>query len=167
MNKKTPLQLITSLFLALSVSACASQPDQTGQNGFYVGKISNAQIISQLESFQPSQNYFSDTEIAQLRTIAEPIEVKVFFGEWCHDSVREVPRLLEMFKRANNPNIKTMFFALDTNKSDPDGIAVSHSIKRTPTIIVYKNDKELGRFLEFPTTNWANDITTLANRSGR
>lgn len=154
------------LLTTITLSGCfANAFSDSEKREFHVGSITGPEILAQFDSFnQHKDDYaYSETEIAQLRTIAEPIEVKVFFGEWCHDSVREVPRLIELFKRADNNNISASFYALDTAKSDPEGQALKFNIKRTPTVIVYKNEVELGRFLEFPKTNWANDITTLAS----
>lgn len=161
-HKKTTFLLL----LTITLSGCfANAFSDSSSREFHVGAITGPEILAQFESFghhKDDYNY-TETEITQLRTIAEPIEVKVFFGEWCHDSVREVPRLIELFKRANNNNISASFYALDTAKSDPEGQALKYNIKRTPTVIIYKNNEELGRFLEFPKTNWANDISQLAS----
>jgi thiol-disulfide isomerase/thioredoxin len=150
---------LTAILLSLTLSSAPSLAKD-----FFVGEISGPSILKEFKSFASHKNdvTYSKADLASLRAIAEPIEVKVFFGEWCHDSVREVPRLISLFEQVNNNNINVWFYGLDTAKSDPSGIALKHSIKKTPTVIVYKNGVELGRFLEFPKTDWANDIAQLA-----
>ncbi|MDA8622167.1 thioredoxin family protein [Psychrosphaera sp.] len=149
---------LIALLLSIMATGCNAK-----SSDFHVGEITGAEIIKEFKSFAKHKNdiSYSNADLAPLRAIATPIEVKVFFGEWCHDSVREVPRLISLFEQVNNKNIKPTFYGLDTAKSDPKDEALKHSIKKTPTVIVYKGGIELGRFLEFPKTDWANDIATL------
>jgi thioredoxin 1 len=155
-NKLISLFCITLMFSSLTAFA----------GDFHVGPISGHEILKDLKKFAQHKDdlTYTDADLAELRAIARPITVKVFFGEWCHDSIREVPRLITLFEQTNNSNIRVEYFGLDLKKSDPEGIALAHSIKKTPTVIVFRDDEELGRFLEFPKTDWANDIATVAKR---
>ena len=166
MKNKRQISVLLSLSLVLGFGSLPSvAADTNPAQEFYVGAITGPEIMSSFKSFNEhfDRSVITDTQVAQLQSIAEPITVKVFFGQWCHDSVREVPRLINLFERSKNENVAATFYALDTSKSDPEGMALKYGIKRTPTVIVYKGDTELGRFLEFPKTNWANDIAQLAN----
>lgn len=159
------LSLVTLTLSACFANAFEGKHESSNESeSFFVGAITGPEILASFDSFNKhmQQSHYSSAEIALLQAVAEPIEVKVFFGQWCHDSVREVPRLIQLFEQANNGNISASFYALDTAKSDPQGQALKYGIKRTPTVIVYKNGEELGRFLEYPHTNWANDISQLA-----
>ena len=152
-------KLISVIFLSIMF-----MPLKGTANDYHVGPIAGTKILKDFKDFAAHKDdlTYTDGDLAELRAISTPIVVKVFFGQWCHDSVREVPRLITLFEQVNNPNIDVEFFGLDFAKSDPDGIALAHSIKRTPTVIVFRGNEELGRFLEYPKTNWANDIATLA-----
>ncbi len=154
---------LIALLLSIMATGCNAKSSE-----FYVGEITGPTILKEFKSFAKHKDdiSYSTADLAPLRAVATPVEVKVFFGEWCHDSVREVPRLISLFEQVNNQNIKPTFYALDTAKSDPKDEAIKHSIRKTPTVIVYKDGIELGRFLEFPKTDWANDIAQLIKSAG-
>lgn len=154
---KPIFQLFLIYTLCLPLFSFASEED------YYVGEIVASDILSNFTNFAKHQDDIDYTkmDLTSLKNAIGDIQVKVFFGQWCHDSVREVPRLISLFSAVNNPNINTWFYALDTNKSDPLTLSKSHGIKKTPTIIVYQNGMELGRILEFPQIDWATDIGQL------
>ena len=104
---------------------------------------------------------YSREQLVELSQVDDDIQIKIFFGQWCHDSQREVPRLIQLFDKLNNANFKVSYFALDTSKTDPGGQAKLHKIKRTPTVIVFKNGEELARVLEFPETDWPSDLSKI------
>ncbi len=126
------------------------------------GEVTSEQIMqfTKFEKHKDDVDYSSE-QTAFLQSLSQPTVVKVFFGQWCHDSQREVPRLIQLFEKANNSNIEVVYYGLDTNKSDAAGIAEAHEIKKTPTIIIEQSGQEIGRILEFPTTDWPTDIEAL------
>ena len=154
------LQITVILFCAVFVT-----PSYAQESEFYIGEITTQEILTKFSNFAKHSDdvtYQSD-ELSPLKQLAGDIQIKVFFGQWCHDSIREVPRVITMLQEVNNPNIKTWYYALDTSKSDPLGLAEKHNILKTPTIIVYKDGVELGRILEVPESSWPTDITALFN----
>lgn len=152
------------LSLALSSISCAGQAADT----YYVGAISGEQILSKFKKFEAHKNdvSFTQAQIRELSTLQVATTIKIFFGQWCHDSQREVPRIIRLFQQVDNPYIEVDYYALDIRKSDPEGLAQSFNIKRTPTIIVMQSGQELGRILEFPNQDWANDISALLKLRG-
>ncbi|MDU0113295.1 thioredoxin family protein [Psychrosphaera aquimarina] len=130
---------------------------------YYVGEISAPDILSSFPTFASHIDdvSYNDAQLNKLANLTGDIQIKVFFGQWCHDSAREVPRIITMLNQVNNANISAWFYGLDTSKSDPLMLAQKHDIKKTPTIIVYQNGVELGRILEFPQLDWATDISRL------
>ena len=112
----------------------------------------------------PLAHEYQAEQLASLQSVEDKIEIKVFFGQWCHDSQREVPRLIQLFDRLEKDNFSVSYYALDTKKSDPEGLAKQHRIKRTPTVIVFKDGKELARVLEFPQTDWPSDLAEIITK---
>lgn len=160
MKIKSLLQITAIFFSAVFVT-----PSYAQESEFYIGEITTQEILTKFSNFAKHSDdvtYQSD-ELSPLKQLAGDIQIKVFFGQWCHDSIREVPRVITMLQEVNNPNIKTWYYALDTSKSDPLGLAEKHNILKTPTIIVYKDGVELGRILEVPESSWPTDITALFN----
>jgi len=63
-----------------------------------------------------------------------------------------------------NSRISTMLIALDYQKQEPQQLALSHNIKYTPTIIIYRDTsktEELGRIIERPKKSLVADINEL------
>ncbi|MDO6719229.1 thioredoxin family protein [Psychrosphaera sp. 1_MG-2023] len=150
------IKLASLCLLLLSFSS-------TAHNDYHVGVISSEDILLNFETFAPHQNdvTFTDEQLSALSQYTTPTEIRVFFGQWCHDSQREVPRLIKLFEQLGNQNLSVVYYGLDTDKSDPAGKAKLNDIKRTPTVIVLQDGAEVGRILEFPTNDWATDIATL------
>ena len=130
---------------------------------YAVGQITSGQIMSDFPKFQKHKNDvdYDAAQLAPLKSLDDEIQIKIFFGQWCHDSQREVPRLIQLFNKLDKPNFEVTYYALDTKKSDPLGLAKQYEIKRTPTIIVLKNGQELARVLEFPSRDWPSDLSTI------
>ena len=81
-------------------------------------------------------------------------EIIVFFGTWCTDTHRELPRLIKILEAAKYPENKIKLIAVNRKKETPDGEDVLYNIKRVPTIIVKKYGREVGRIIEMPETGF-------------
>ncbi len=163
--------LVGVLALSLITTACATteghgqrhEAKSASQNpGYAIGEISQAQLLKgypvfakQYQGYVPAQ-----AELSAANNLSEDITLKVFFGSWCHDSEREVPRLLKSFSKAN---LDIELIGLDTQKQDPQGLAKQFGVKYTPTIIVYKQGVEVGRIIERPELTLAQDIARFTN----
>ena len=138
----------------------------------HVGLITAEQLISNYSGFDNTDDKqnLHQSSIDQLAALKTPYQISVFFGTWCHDSEREVPRLIDIVKATNNDNLQLTLISIDQGKKDPDGKTTQHNIKYTPTIIIEKNGKELGRIVEYPKKSLEEDIVALileqSNNSG-
>ena len=74
--------------------------------------------------------------------------ITVFFGTWCGDTHRELPRLIKVLDAAKFPEEKLTLIAVNRKIETPNGEDVPYNIRRVPTIIVKKYDKEMGRIIE-------------------
>ena len=88
------------------------------------------------------------------------LEILVFMGTWCHDSNREVPRLLKIVETLGIADQMTLY-GVDTNKKSAGGKESSFDIQKTPTIIFLKDGQEIGRILEKPTVSFEEDLLDL------
>jgi hypothetical protein len=86
------------------------------------------------------------------------VEVIVFFGAWCSDSRREVPRFFKIEDLAGHPMHRVTLFALDRKKKSPEGREASFQIERVPTFVFLKQGKEIGRIVESPRTTLEGDM---------
>lgn len=146
------------VLLLTTLSACASTEHDTAP---FAGTISSQALLSDYPHFSAAYQQYTvnKQQQKQINAIVKPITLTVYFGTWCHDSQREVPRILKLF--AKHPNVTIKLVALDYQKSEPQGLAKKAGVKYTPTIIVSRNGKELKRFIERPNQDWAADIAVL------
>jgi thiol-disulfide isomerase/thioredoxin len=104
--------------------------------------------------------------IAELKKInLKDVSVKIFFGSWCGDSKREVPRFYKVMDTLGF-NIKNIqLIALGTgdslNKQSPTGEEKTLGIFRVPVFIFYKNGKEMNRINEYPAVSLEKDVLAI------
>jgi len=101
--------------------------------------------------FSPNYKEFTpDSEaMAIINENIDDYKIKVLMGTWCGDSKREVPKLLKILDKTdfNYKNIEMV--AVDYNKTTPSKIEEELDVHHVPTIIFYKNNKEVNRFVEY------------------
>jgi thiol-disulfide isomerase/thioredoxin len=97
------------------------------------------------------------------------IEIKAFFGTWCGDSKREVPRFLKLLSAISFPDKKLQLIGLGGSdslvKQSPQHEEAGLGIFRVPTFIIYKNGVEINRINEYPVNSLEKDLLAiLANQ---
>ena len=114
-----------------------------------VGDISKDELFSTHREFY--QNYLDAEPLSSDEKLdLDGISLKVLFGTWCHDSQREIPRFLRLLEDINMKPEMISLIGLDYNKNEPLNRGEILEVRRTPTIIFYKNDIEIGRIEEAP-----------------
>lgn len=89
---------------------------------------------------------------SSIETIKENIkdyEIKLLMGTWCGDSKREVPKFLKILDKTDYDYNNLEMVAVDYNKTTPSRIEETLDVHHVPTIIFYKNGKEVNRFVEY------------------
>lgn len=99
--------------------------------------------------------------VDMIRSLNTKVEVLVFFGGWCSDSKREVPRFLKLADLAGIPQDRIRLYALDRTKKSDDGMTDRWHIERVPTFIFLAQDAEIGRITESPQTSMEADVLTI------
>lgn len=168
MNTTTRLLLMAPLFTAFSYTCMAQTPVEKPRILYGIctsdslraepfGKWFNANF----ESYTPHAVY--TTPLKKQRF--ENIQVKVFFGTWCGDSKREVPRFLKLLSAISFPENKVQLFALGGSdslvKQSPGHEEAGLGIFRVPTFIVYKNGVEINRINEYPVFSLEKDLLAI------
>tara|TARA_R110002049_G_scaffold69396_3_gene179782 strand:- start:8028 stop:8501 length:474 start_codon:yes stop_codon:yes gene_type:complete len=119
------------------------------QKEYLSGAVTESQIREVKIFALYTKRYEADAEIIEkLNSVQDSILIAVFMGTWCHDSKREIPAFLKVMEIIENPLITAQYTALDYKNRGPKDIIEKNNIKRTPTFIIYKNGKEIGRIIE-------------------
>ncbi|MGD0231114.1 MAG: thioredoxin family protein [Syntrophorhabdales bacterium] len=127
------------------------------------GKITTEQLYAGAPVFKEKAQKFTPDAVAVKRIgeIGWKLKIVMFLGTWCRDSVREAPKLLKMLEVANNPNISLDLYAVNTSMEDGAGLAKTYEIRAVPTIIFFRDGRELGRIKESPATTMENDFLKI------
>ncbi len=162
MKNLTKSTLFIVAFLLLT--ACQSGPKKQDPT-ILVGDISYQEVQKTYPYFQsPGKTVAQPADaIEQLKAVSEETHLTVYFGVWCHDSIREVPELIALLDTVNNPNINYQLISLNMKKQEPQGRAKANNILYTPTIVVTQANKELGRIIEKPEQDLATDLAAILN----
>ena len=80
----------------------------------------------------------------------ENINIKIFMGTWCHDSKREIPRLIKILDNLKFSESKIDIIALTKDKKGYFKDYSKYKVLNTPTIIFYLDNNEIGRIIEKP-----------------
>ena len=121
----------------------------SSSNSILIGDLTKEDLFSKDHKFY--ENYLSAEPYQFKKNIdLNGISVKILFGTWCHDSQREIPRFLRLLEDINMKPEMISLIGLDYNKNEPLNRDEILEVRRTPTIIFYKNDIEIGRIEEAP-----------------
>lgn len=80
----------------------------------------------------------------------EGVSVKLLMATWCGDSKRNVPAFYKIMDHLGFNENNLQVWALDTRKQGPNNEQTRYGVTRVPTIIFYRDDIEIGRFVERP-----------------
>ncbi len=97
----------------------------------------------------------------------EDFTVEVYFGSWCSDSKREVPKLIKILEEADFDFSNLRLIGVDSDKIVP-GISEKErqrlNITNVPTIIVYQDNKEINRFVEYAQESLEEDLLKIFSK---
>ena len=88
------------------------------------------------------------TALVYLSNYDEPINIKILFGTWCHDSKREVPAFIKTMELANNSNFSVEYIGVNREKTYGQEFSKLYNLQNTPTFIIFKGSFEAGRMVE-------------------
>jgi len=169
---KASILIILSLSLNLSIAQEFNQEIKIEQRSqFLVGPITLEGLQNEPYKswFDSSYNaYTVDKSLAKmLKKQLKGYELKLFLGTWCGDSKREMPRIIKILKEAKFPIENLEIIALDRRKGfykkSPGGEEKGLNISKVPTLIFFKNGKEVNRIVESPIASLEEDILSILN----
>ncbi len=145
-------------------------PDTIDDGMMLLGVVNRDGFKNELFSnwYQESikDHVLDSTAIEILTPKFKDVTIKVFMGTWCSDSQREVPALYKILDVAKFDYTKLTMVAVSHDKDTPDHLEKGLDIEYVPTIIIYKDDKEIGRFVEFAQENLEKDLLAIINEVG-
>jgi len=169
---KNPIAV--ALILTLSICFARAQPfnqeiTSEGNPSVLLGKINKDALsentyapwfLKNYEEYEPDQ-----IDISVLKEKLPEYTITAFFGTWCGDSKKELPRFYKILEEANFPLERLTVVGVsrerEAYKQSPGGEEEGLNIHRVPTFILYKNGKEVNRIVEHPLKTIENDIALI------
>ncbi|OQP63281.1 hypothetical protein A3860_25675 [Niastella vici] len=112
--------------------------------------------------------YAVDSNTAtQIKPLLKNKQFLLFMGTWCGDSRREVPRLYKIFDfcrvKASQIQLITLNNSDTAYKQSPGHEEQGLNIRRVPTLLIFENQREVGRVVESPVTSLEKDILAIVS----
>ena len=145
-------------FLSLFTYSCASETYP--MSPYAVGDISIKTLFENHEGFQDNYEEYQPGNLLD-PALFRGVEIYMLFGTWCHDSKREVPRLLSLLNKLDVPENQINLIGLNFMKNDSQDRGKKFQIKKTPTFVFLRNQKEVGRIVEMPEISLEADLLKI------
>lgn len=147
------------IFLSLFLLSCLVYGEKNQHIDHFTGNITITELFESYKEFEKSYDNYIPANFGEISI--EGLNVKIFFGTWCHDSKRELPRLLKIFKQIGIEDANIELIAVGTNKKEPQGRATKLNLVYTPTLIFFRGSQEIGRIIEKPVISLEKDIALI------
>ena len=154
--------LVFALFTSFGVVA---QNDNSLIGKMSVEKLKNS---DHSEWFMKNYNLYKPEKekLEQLQNALpkDDFHFEIFFGTWCPDSRREVPRMIKILERIGIEKGKYNLIGVNQFKDLPEAyeaISKKINLNRVPTLIFYKNGKEVNRYVEFAQVSLLDDLLLI------
>ena len=99
--------------------------------------------------------------VAEVADLGAGVEVRVVFGSWCHVCERFMPRGLKVHEQLQESPLRFSYYGLGDDNPWGDAEVVRFGVKELPTAIVYRDGREIGRYIGGP--GWTQPEVSLRN----
>jgi len=158
--RRPPRNLTVAIALLLLLPGAARAEE------VLLGKVGRASILEispewrkEFDTYAPAR-----ADLDTLAGLSRKAHLDVYFGSWCGDSRRQVPRFLKILDQAAPRRMRVRFYALDRSKKEPARLIEGMGIERVPTFILSVGGREVGRVVETPRTTLEHDLSLLIDR---
>ncbi|MGD2092722.1 MAG: thioredoxin family protein [Candidatus Aminicenantes bacterium] len=94
--------------------------------------------------------------------IGDNLQIDVYLGTWCPDSLNNVPKFIKIIDTVRNPNLTVNFYNVKRKASkDVKYYVEDLKVERVPTFIFYRDGKEIGRIVENPKNSLVEDFLEI------
>lgn len=170
---------IILLTLAFTLSLCLVQAQPFNQEVIVEGK--DPVLLGKINKDALSENTYSEwflknykdyqpnmVDVANLKEDLSEYTITAFFGSWCGDSKKELPRFYKILDTINFPLERLTVVGVgrtrDNYKQSPGGEEEGLNIHRVPTFIFYKDGKEVNRIVEHPVKTLEDDMAKILRK---
>jgi len=156
--------ILTIISFSLVINALA-QEDST----MLLGKVSVEYIKDQDAHKSWFEKEYNEYQVKDIDLETKGISIQIFFGSWCGDSRRELPRFIKVLDELGFAKEQYEIIAVnrsfDMYKQSPNGEHKGKQIYRVPSFLIYKNEKQLNRITERPVNSLEEDLAEIVQEN--
>ena len=170
MKTNISIIIITLLFIfKINAQSINKEIAEEGETPFLLGIIDKSGLEGKNYTSWFTKNYEeykpNSEIIGAIASELKNYDITLFMGTWCGDSKEEVPKLYKVLEACNFPMRQLSVVAVsgkrDMYKQSPKHEEKGLNIHRVPTVIFYKNGKEVNRIVEHPIGTFEEDIQNI------
>lgn len=164
--------ILAGLTLSSTTSVMAQQhykqyTDTESGSEIIVGKV-NLDQLADLEGFENLiiQETFTGkaAQLDELKSLLQNVEIKAFIGTWCDDSQYHLPQIISLLRQAEYAVDQIPIIGLDREKKMIDNSNPPYEVQYVPTLIFFRDGKEIGRFVESPQKSLIDDFLNILKK---
>jgi hypothetical protein len=159
------MKYLILLFVIIGIVSCSSQKEDTSDTIKEPpkGAISREALFTEFPAWADEmERYRPDSLLIDSLRQDYDIDIEIFFGTWCSDSRREVPRFFKILDQSQfvKPD-RVKLWAVDKSKKLENNLAEKRDIEYVATFIFLRDGKEIGRIIERPQESLELDILRI------
>ena len=161
------IKFFLCLLLLLPAFVFAQDDVSDDHNTLPTGILTREQILSGLKLYNYRYVAYAPKSdaIQTIHNVAQPLEIKVVFGDWCKDSKKHIPAFLKTMEFSDNKNISITYINVDRKKQQPADLLAGLNMEKVPTFIVLSQGQEIGRIVETPKKTLEEDLAGMLGES--
>ncbi|HHM01843.1 MAG TPA: thioredoxin [Caldithrix abyssi] len=156
------LTLSVLFFLAACGSELKSKKVTKDNTEMLYGKTTAEQLYFDFPVWKEAFDVYRPKKevMAELKSVVRPMKIKIFFGTWCKDSRKNVPRFFKIID-AYKDKFEIELIAVDRGLDAENENAEAWDIQRVPTFIFIEKGQEIGRIIENPVKSLEEDVVDI------
>jgi thiol-disulfide isomerase/thioredoxin len=108
--------------------------------------------------------YIYDTlSVEALKKLGSDYRIIVVAATWCADTHLQLPRFYKVIDDAQISRDKIKLYFVDKELKDHEMVSKTYKIKKVPTFILFKGEKEITRIVETPKLSIEKDLVKNKN----
>lgn len=161
--KKAPKPKTTEVTIPNSLKSSTLEGEE-----ILLGKITLAQLKLFSHWYQKEYDFYkvNAAEVEELKSLLKDFQITLLLGTWCEDSQREVAPMLKILKESGFSVEDVELIAVSEDKDTPTGLEKKYDLFNVPTLIFFKDNKELNRIVEFPIKTLEQDMLSILKGEG-
>ncbi len=128
-----------------------------------LGPLTREEILSAfpawnevVAAYQPSAE-----AVEKLKSITQPVEIRIYLGTWCPDSKAHVSEFFKVLDLVDHPLLSASYIGIPRDKAERAAYYRDENIVKLPTFLIFVGGQEKGRIIEVPQTSIENDLVAL------